>query len=179
MRLPCTGERQHHDSIKDYGFDLGGPIVKDKLWFYGTYGKQDIKNCRFAGTFDDTLLPSYNAKINWQANFEHHGLRLLLPWQQAEVRPRRPGPAPKPTACSGTRTTPSEDGGLPGGLSKLEVNHTFSPNFFMSAKAAYYDTGFGLFARGGADKTLHHRLHRPARRSVPTSTTSRSVPRPP
>ncbi|MBP6705309.1 MAG: carboxypeptidase regulatory-like domain-containing protein, partial [Vicinamibacteria bacterium] len=55
------------DSIKDYGFDLGGPIIKDKLWFYGTYGKQDIKNCRFAGTFDDTLLPSYNFKINWQA----------------------------------------------------------------------------------------------------------------
>jgi outer membrane receptor protein involved in Fe transport len=25
----------HLDSVRDIGFDLGGPIVKDKLWFYG------------------------------------------------------------------------------------------------------------------------------------------------
>ena len=46
--------------ISDYGFDLGGPIVKDKLWFYGTYGKQDIRLQRLTGTPDKTLLPSYN-----------------------------------------------------------------------------------------------------------------------
>jgi hypothetical protein len=39
------------------------------------------------------------------------------------------------------------DGGMPGGLWKAQIDHTFSSNFFMSAKAAYYDTGFGLFAR--------------------------------
>ena len=45
------------------------------------------------------------------------------------------------------------DGGLPGGLSKIQVDHTFSPNFFVSAKAAYYDTGFGLAPRGGDAQT--------------------------
>src|SRR6185503_4291917 len=45
------------------------------------------------------------------------------------------------------------DGGLPGGLWKLQVDHTFSPNFFASAKAAYYDTGFTFAARGGADQS--------------------------
>jgi hypothetical protein len=29
--------------IKDYGFDVGGPIVKSKLWYWGSYGTQDIK----------------------------------------------------------------------------------------------------------------------------------------
>ena len=42
------------------------------------------------------------------------------------------------------------DGGLPGGLSKIQVDHTFSPNFFMSAKAAYYDTGLRPGARAAA-----------------------------
>ena len=35
----------------------------------------------------------------------------------------------------------------PQGLWKLEVSQTFSPNFFVSAKAAYYNTGFGLISR--------------------------------
>ena len=30
-------------NIKDYGFDVGGPIVKGKLWYWGSYGTQDIK----------------------------------------------------------------------------------------------------------------------------------------
>jgi hypothetical protein len=56
----------HIQQITDYGFELGGPIVKDRLWFYGTYGKQDIRLERLNGTPDKTLLPSYNAKLNWQ-----------------------------------------------------------------------------------------------------------------
>jgi hypothetical protein len=45
------------------------------------------------------------------------------------------------------------DGGLPQGLWKAEINHTFSPSFFMAAKAAYYDTGFGFVPRGGTDQS--------------------------
>src|SRR5262245_29875480 len=35
-------EANHTDQIFDWGADLGGPIVKDKLWFWGSYGKNDI-----------------------------------------------------------------------------------------------------------------------------------------
>ena len=45
----------------------------------------------------------------------------------------------------------------PHGLWKLEVNQTFSPDFFMSAKVAYYNNGFGLFARdAGASYTYDY-----------------------
>jgi len=27
----------HNKQISDYGFDIGGPILKDKAWFYGSY----------------------------------------------------------------------------------------------------------------------------------------------
>jgi hypothetical protein len=30
-------------NIKDYGFEMGGPIVKGKAWIWGSYGTQDIK----------------------------------------------------------------------------------------------------------------------------------------
>ena len=30
-------------NIKDYGFEMGGPIIKGKAWIWGSYGTQDIK----------------------------------------------------------------------------------------------------------------------------------------
>jgi hypothetical protein len=30
-------------NIKDYGFEIGGPIKKGRAWFWGSYGRQDIK----------------------------------------------------------------------------------------------------------------------------------------
>ena len=144
----------HIDNIKDYGFDLGGPIVKDKLWFYGTWGKQDIKNCRFVGTFDDTLLPSYNAKLNWQANANTMVSAFYFLGSKQKFGRGVGYPVTETDDFLWNQNNAFTDGGLPGGLWKLEVNHTFSPSFFMSAKAAYYDTGFGLTARGGPDKSF-------------------------
>jgi hypothetical protein len=79
--------------IKDYGLELGGPIVKGKLWAWGSYGTQDVKvgvngfylntgNCPQVKaaplTFDLkeevwpclstdlTTLNTYNAKLTYQ-----------------------------------------------------------------------------------------------------------------
>lgn len=56
-------------SIKDYGFDIGGPIVKDKP-SSGSTAPTASRTSRTAASRarSTTLLPSYNAKINWQAN---------------------------------------------------------------------------------------------------------------
>ncbi len=43
----------------------------------------------------------------------------------------------------------------PHGLSKIEWNRTFSPNFFLNAKWAYYATGFTLAGRGDEDQVLN------------------------
>lgn len=140
------------ENIKDYGFDLGGPIIKDKLWFYGTYGKQDIKLCRFAGSPDDTILASYNFKINWQASPSTMISAFYFIGDKQKFG-RSPGTGlTEETGILWDQANAFTDGGLPGGLWKGEINHTFSPNFYMSAKAAYYDTGFGLTAKGDQTK---------------------------
>ncbi len=82
----------HIQQISDYGLDLGGPILKDKLWFYGSWGRQDIRLVRLTGTPDKTKLTSYNVKLNWQATPKHDGVGLLLRRRQG----RRPAAAPAP-----------------------------------------------------------------------------------
>ena len=159
-RLKGSGKADHLAQVSDYGFDIGGPIVKDKLWFYGTYGKQDIRNIRLTQTPDKTLLPSYNIKLNWQATQntmasafyfvgkkQKFGRGVGFPVNETDEFLWNQDNAYVTSGMNGRLL------GLPGGLWKVEVDHTFSPNFFIAAKAAYYNTGFGLFPRGGADKT--------------------------
>ena len=139
----------HIYRIKDYGFDLGGPIIKDKLWFYGTYGKQDVKLCRLNGTTDATLLPSYNAKLNWQADANTMVTAYYFLGAKKKFGRAVGYPVNETDSFLWNQDNAYTEGGMPDGLSKLEINHTFSPNFFASVKAAYYDTGFTLAARGG------------------------------
>jgi len=141
----------HIQQISDYGFDLGGPIIKDKLWFYGTWGKQDIRLTRLNGTPDKTLLNSYNAKLNWQASADTmvSGFYFIGAKQKFG---RDPGFGVLPTASfAWDQDNEFTEGGLPGGLWKLQIDHTFSSNFFVSAKGAYYDTGFSLSPHGGLE----------------------------
>ena len=136
----------HIQQIGDFGLDLGGPILKDKLWFYGSWGRQDIRLVRLTGTPDKTKLTSYNVKLNWQATantmvsgFFFDGLK--------EKSGRSPGSGlTEPSTFLWDQSNAYENN-RPHGLWKLQVDQTFSPNFFVSAKAAYYNTGFGLFSR--------------------------------
>ena len=51
---------------KDYGFNLGGPLVTDKAWLWGSFGVMDIKTTTVYQRPDDTLLVNYAAKLNVQ-----------------------------------------------------------------------------------------------------------------
>jgi hypothetical protein len=82
--------------IRDFGAEFGGPIVRNRAWFWGGYGKQDIKvgvlgfykptpECAGAADFtfdrlaaqkaclstDLTVLENYNAKIQYQPAAAH------------------------------------------------------------------------------------------------------------
>jgi hypothetical protein len=42
--------------IKDYGVNMGGPVIAEKLWAWGYYGVQDILTKTVIGVDDDTFL---------------------------------------------------------------------------------------------------------------------------
>ena len=39
----------HNKQISDYGFEIGGPMLRDKAWFYASYSIQDVRLVRRAG----------------------------------------------------------------------------------------------------------------------------------
>jgi len=145
----------HNKQVADYGFDLGGPIVKDKLWFWGSWGKQDIRLVRSAGALiDKTLLKDNNVKVNWQATSRDmiSGFWFLGDKQKFGRGTGAPNCAGCVEADSATfNQSDAFPQNRPHGLWKLEDNHIFSPSFFLSVKYAYYGTGFQLAPRGGLD----------------------------
>lgn len=148
-----SDKADHIDQVSDYGVDIGGPIVKDKLWFWGSYGKQDIRNVRTNQTKDKTLLKDYNAKLNWQMSASDM-FSVFYFLGAKEKFGRSPGfPGISNEADSFLWNQGGYYPGGPHGLIKAELNHTFSPNLYGNLKYAYYGTGFNLSPRGGLDQS--------------------------
>jgi len=63
--LGLTGYNRAND-IKDFGFNAGGPILKDKAWWWLSYGIQQVKTYNQLNVADDTYLNNYGGKLNFQ-----------------------------------------------------------------------------------------------------------------
>jgi hypothetical protein len=149
-RLQGSDKADHTDQITDVTVDIGGPIAKDKLWFYGSFGRNDIRIFRLDQTFDKTVLSSYTAKLNWQAGANDMVSVFWFLGDKSKV-----GRSGAGGALQHLEGTLWDQGGQypsqPHGFTKLEWNHVFSANLVMSAKGSYYSTGFSLFPQGGLD----------------------------
>ncbi len=71
--FPQTGNAPNGFSEADYGFDIGGPIAKNKLTFFAAINPQHRENNYLTQTFRRPVLnkintPFYSGKITWQAN---------------------------------------------------------------------------------------------------------------
>ena len=74
--IPRTGAAPNGYSEVDAGFDIGGPIIKDKLWFFGAFNPQHRKNFFLTQTFlqdveNKVTTPFYAGKITWGINQNH------------------------------------------------------------------------------------------------------------
>jgi hypothetical protein len=150
-RLRGSDKADHADQLADYGADIGGPIVRDKLWFWGSYGKQDLRLVRLNQTRDKTLLKDYSAKLNWQAASSNMFSAFWFLGQKQKFG--RPNPVIGGLTEEASHQR-NQAGAYPSklhGFLKFEDNHVFSPNFMANVKYSYYSQGFTLTPVGGRE----------------------------
>jgi hypothetical protein len=141
----------HNQQIADYGVEVGGPLVRDSAWFYGSYSAQDVRLVRRSGNLvDRTQLKNPNLKLNWQATGKD--MVSFLYFDGFKIKDNRsPGTAgitfDAPTATfhqdNAYTSSPLH------GLFKIADDRVVRPNMFLTAKYAYYNTGFVLTPEGG------------------------------
>jgi hypothetical protein len=128
------------NKVTEYGFEAGGPVVKDKFWAWGSFGSNDIKNRTGAATVDavqadDTILENTAVKLNAQFSASNSATGS---WNNGDknkfgrnASPTRPAP-----------TTWDQRG--PSAIIKFEDSHVFNSNFFLTGTYSIVDGGFSL-----------------------------------
>lgn len=128
------------NSINEYGFEAGGPVLRDRLWFWGAFGSNDIRN-RSGGDVpedvqpDNTLLENSAFKLNWQIANPNS---FVASWNNGEKKKfgRNAGPTrPQPTTW---------DQRGPTAIYKFEDTHILNSSFFLTGNYSKVDGGFSL-----------------------------------
>jgi len=141
----------HTKQITDFGADFGGPLLRDKMWFYASYSVQDVKLQR-RNIVDRTQLKNPNLKVNWQATPKD--MVSFLYFNGFKIKDNRSPGTPGITIDAPTATFHQDNAYTDSplhGLFKLADDRVVSSNMFLSAKYAYYNTGFLLTPEGGMD----------------------------
>ena len=139
--------------IREYGAEIGGPIVKDRVWLWAGASRQDI-NLNQTGQTDylgnplvsATVLENWNAKLNAQLS-DQNSAEILYNRNEKLVNGR---------GASTTRpqeTTWDQSG--PTTVVKLQDSHIFSSSFIATAFFGYVDEPYRLLPQGGPDKQVY------------------------
>lgn len=122
--------------IYNYGANFGGPIIKDRAWFFGSYGIQDLGTNTLAGTKDDTWLESGYFRLDFQLT-SNTRMNLFYEYDNKQKWGR--------TAWGATMQAPetvwNQKGPTP--IYKAEIEHMFG-NLFLNAKVVYTHNTFNL-----------------------------------
>jgi hypothetical protein len=122
----------------DFGFSLGGPIVRDKLWFYGAYNptvEQEDILIPGQGYYEDKLTRDvFAAKLTWQPSPKANFVLTALgdPTRHSAVDTAAIVQALNPDPLL-TRYTQGGYNFLASG------NYQFSDRFFLESSVSYID----------------------------------------
>jgi hypothetical protein len=141
-----TGKGNRINKYADFGFELGGPIWKDRLWAWGALGKTDVTLLTLSNTPDQTILKNSSFKATGQLSDAIRGSFTFFRGDKQKFG-RGAGPTREQP------TTWNQSG--PTSVYKGEANFVMNQNTFLTARYAYVSGGFQLTPQGGLD-TPHY-----------------------
>ena len=132
--------------LYQYGVNFGGPVIKDKIWWFGSWAVQDIHSRTIVNLEDATWLLSGYGKINFQfgntyGDFDIH-YDNKKKWGRTSLGPANQDPG----------TYFDQTG--PGYVFKGDLQQVMG-NLMIELKAAYTDGGFDLQPRGSHDEEIN------------------------
>ena len=156
------GSYNRMKDMKDFGGELGGPIVKNRIFVWGAYGKTTPKMKIFSqctasnigctgvdltkygqSAKDETILENYSGKATAEVNAKTRVSFTYFRGNKEKFGRGASGTRPDETTYN--QTGPSE-------MYKGEANLTLTNALYLTARYAHFKNGFSLTPRGGLDK---------------------------
>jgi hypothetical protein len=131
--------------VRDYGGEIGGPILRDRIWFWAARGDQKIsvqaaQSPGQIGAFDNIVLRNKNLKLNGQI-LSNNSAVAYYTWGDKVRNARDISPTrPFETAYRQAGPTP---------VYKLEDTQIIGSSLYLTGMWSKVVGGFGLFANGG------------------------------
>jgi hypothetical protein len=129
--------------VADYGFEAGGPIVKDKFWIWGSYGEQKIDLLTVSDFSDDSSIEDWNLKLNGQVTPSNSASAFF--WQSDKIKlGRNAGPLrPQETTWNQGNFGPEPTAW------KVEDTQIVGSSFYLTGMFSVVNGGFELDPQGG------------------------------
>lgn len=151
---PITGEpakgSNRTEEINEYGLDIGGPLIKDKLFVWGAYRQNWINLFSITDLPDNTKLTNYNFKTNFNWNTANESQFGYFRSSKDKIGRGNPAiQAPETLWNQGSSNTLS----LPG---IVTAQQTWVPNdhTIVTGRFGYIGADFSLIPPGGNDKPM-------------------------
>ncbi|HMF95867.1 MAG TPA: TonB-dependent receptor [Vicinamibacterales bacterium] len=140
-----AGGGNRTDGYQDYGFDLGGPLLKDSVWIWGSFGKLHSDLLALDGSPDNTDLSSRALKVEGRLKPSVRG-NMAYYYNEKTEDGRDAGP------LRSRETTWQQSG--PSRYFKGEGNFS-TRQLFTSVRVAYVDAGFTLLPTGAIPRDYY------------------------
>src|SRR6185503_13342127 len=147
---PIRAHSNEIDRYYDHDINLGGPVKKDKAWFFGTYREQFNAVAQPLFTFDktfDTKLWNAVGKTTYQLN-QKNKLIGYFQWGQ-KIQPNRTQGGVTVTAINSPDYTNYQDSGS--WVYKGEWNSTVSDKLYLEARYGDFGYSFPLVTNSDAN----------------------------
>ena len=159
-RLQSTGRApfqraDHLILLRDVGAEIGGPILENRFWIWGSYARRDADLRTTPGPASpegaraSSDITTVHLKLNAQVLAGNSATLFAMDNDLA-----RTGRGAGPTRPQETTWNQSSLGSTPTGF-KIEDTHIFSPRLYATGFYAAVDNGFRLVPQDGSGRLAH------------------------